>query len=157
MKPVDQTTFGAKEGNCFAACLASVLELPIEKVPNFCVSSDWQRLCNAWLAQFGLMFFEAHWSEGAPPELWRHPVIQPGQLWIATGPAERDGQKLHHAVVMRGARMVHDPNPRHGRNGIEKVLGVGFLIEIEPRSASARGTRLEQSPQCSHCGKVESG
>lgn len=51
MKAIDQTTFG-KEGNCFAASLASVLELPLDSVPNFCVAypSDWFAKTNEWLA-----------------------------------------------------------------------------------------------------------
>ena len=32
MKPVDQTSFGFPGGNCFSACVASILELPIDDV-----------------------------------------------------------------------------------------------------------------------------
>lgn len=30
VKPVDQTLFGRPSGNCLPACVASILELPIE-------------------------------------------------------------------------------------------------------------------------------
>lgn len=33
MKPVDQTTFGAPHGNCLMACVASILEVPLDSLP----------------------------------------------------------------------------------------------------------------------------
>jgi hypothetical protein len=39
MKSVDQTTFGPN-GNCFSACVASLLELPIDAVPFFMSAGD---------------------------------------------------------------------------------------------------------------------
>ena len=39
MIPVTQTTF-APAGNCLAACLASILEVPIEAIPNFHANDD---------------------------------------------------------------------------------------------------------------------
>lgn len=40
MKPVDQTTFGFPGGNCFSACIASLLEMPLDDVPYF-MHGDW--------------------------------------------------------------------------------------------------------------------
>jgi len=34
MNLIDQTTFG-EEGNCFAACVATVLGMRLEEVPDF--------------------------------------------------------------------------------------------------------------------------
>lgn len=39
MKPAMQTKFGEYEGDCFAACIASLFELPIEDVPDLCYYS----------------------------------------------------------------------------------------------------------------------
>jgi len=36
MKPVFQTSFGKGKGNCVTACVASILEVPIESLPEFC-------------------------------------------------------------------------------------------------------------------------
>lgn len=56
VKPVDQTTFGHPGGNCFSACVASLLELPIEDVPYFMdeAKGKWHEQFDAWLAPRGL-------------------------------------------------------------------------------------------------------
>ncbi len=35
MKPVNQTKMTPPEGDCFAACITSILELPLNEVPNY--------------------------------------------------------------------------------------------------------------------------
>jgi hypothetical protein len=65
MKPVSQTIIDSEKGDCFRACLASLLELPIEQVPNnhetkqvqFDFYNDWLRPFNLQLAfiRFGAM------------------------------------------------------------------------------------------------------
>ena len=56
MKPVYQTIFGKTNGNCFAACIASILEMDLEDVPHFCRGDnpEWMFDLNEWLYQFGL-------------------------------------------------------------------------------------------------------
>ena len=59
MMRVLQTKFGEAEGNCFPACVASVLELPLETIPNFIeqekeTGNHWFWLCNQWLEQLNL-------------------------------------------------------------------------------------------------------
>src|SRR5260370_22421604 len=54
MKPVTQSLVG-EEGNCFAACVASILEMSLVEVPNFCaVDNGWWAAFQAWLAERGL-------------------------------------------------------------------------------------------------------
>lgn len=52
VKPVDQTTFFSADtrGNCWAACIASILELPITDIPHFVADygSDWWRQTKLW-------------------------------------------------------------------------------------------------------------
>src|SRR5690606_41102744 len=55
LRPIDQTTFGFPGGNCFSACIASLLELDIEQVPYFMEPEDaWQENLVRWLAPRGL-------------------------------------------------------------------------------------------------------
>lgn len=56
LKPVYQTIFGKTNGNCFAACIASILEMDLEDVPHFCRGDnpEWMFDLNEWLYQFGL-------------------------------------------------------------------------------------------------------
>jgi|EP01047_Picozoa_sp_COSAG01_P067476 hypothetical protein len=35
MRPVEQTVFGAGAGNALQACIASMLEMDLDSVPNF--------------------------------------------------------------------------------------------------------------------------
>lgn len=42
MKPLMQTTFGCPGGNCMQACIASLLEVPITEVPDFCNMHPWE-------------------------------------------------------------------------------------------------------------------
>ena len=141
MKPVDQTTFGdgsdgTECGNCFAACIASLLELPIDQVPNFAAAGDdsrWLRACNRWLNERGIGYADLTWEGAAPDfvfELW----IAPAQLYIAGGLSERG---LQHCVVMRGDReLVHDPHP--SRAGILKVEAIGLLMPLNPVRGAVR-------------------
>jgi hypothetical protein len=59
VKPVFQTKFGL-EGNCLAACVATILGYPIESVPiPAAFGSVQNRELNAWLVNRGLHYFES--------------------------------------------------------------------------------------------------
>ncbi len=121
MKPVDQTLFGDKEGNCYAACLASILELPIEDVPNFCAESkNWLERAEEWLRvrhSLTMLGFRPR-GEGALyciPTMWH----------LISGKAERG---LDHAVVAFQGKVQHDPHP--SRVGLAELNEYEFLIPI---------------------------
>lgn len=58
MNRVFQTRFG-KEGNCFAACLASLFEVPLEQVDQCaCNNPTWAAETDAFLARYGLYMTE---------------------------------------------------------------------------------------------------
>jgi ribosomal protein S18 acetylase RimI-like enzyme len=120
---IDQTTFGKGQGNCFQACVASILELPLEEVPHFCKDENpyWFRDLEDWLLPMGL----------APM------LVSPGTCSaldttysIAGGPAARG---LMHSVVVRGVEVVHDPHP--SRSGLVEVKDYMFFIAIDPAAA----------------------
>lgn len=101
MRPVDQTIFTVPGGNCFSACVASILHFDLNDVPYFMGESDWFAAFRAWLKphHYGaLQVFGMHAE-----------VTESGILWIAGGRSPR-GDYLH-AVVMKGSVMVHDPHP----------------------------------------------
>lgn len=96
MRPVDQTTYGVNDGNCFSACVASILEIPIDEVPRFHGPSvDFLQ----WLAPQGLS--ATHYKSGN--------YVPPG-FAIAAGPSLRFAGRLHACVAYDGA-IVHDPHP----------------------------------------------
>lgn len=122
MTPVDQTIFGAPEGNCLPACIASILDLRIEDVPHF-GADDWLDTLERWLAPRGL--YPVCATLGGP---WR-----PAGLYILAGKSPR-GDFLH-AVVARGSDVVHDPHP--SRAGVLSHADATLLIPFEPRIGGA--------------------
>lgn len=106
MKPVDQTKFGEVEGNCLEACLASILELPLDKVPEFrsTRNSCWLIDLNHWLEQYGLQAMDVDDFS-----------LVPKGYCIVAGASPR--LKTLHGVVYLNGKMVHDPHP--SRDGIK--------------------------------------
>ncbi|HSX22534.1 MAG TPA: hypothetical protein VLE97_07160 [Gaiellaceae bacterium] len=115
MKRVDQTTYGIDDGNCFPACVASILEIPLESVPQvFGPSPDFLR----WLGDRGLS-----------ATLYKADNFVPRGYAIAAGPSMRFAGRLHACVVYDGA-VVHDPH--FSREGLP--LGViDYVVLHGPR------------------------
>ena len=139
MKPVNQTVRG-KLGNCFAACVASILELPIESLPDHFVDEEgnaddhWVDLWVDFLRPYGLgiIYADAMFSR------------QPQGYAIAEM-AVKD-HPWNHAVVCLNGEVVHDP------------LGIGYEFERVVRwyvftalDASLQG-KAGVSEQCVVCG-----
>lgn len=102
MKPVVQTRYGYPDGNCFAASVASILELPLDEC-------DWWDRWQSWLRERGLTMY--HWpvEDKLVPPGWAILNTVPPHL-IGTGPAGVD-YEVGHAVVAYDGRPVHNPNP----------------------------------------------
>ena len=99
MKPVDQTAINYETGDCLRACIASVLELPIEDVPAY-IKEDMAERYVAWLRQFNLTLMTVRLDpDGTLPEGYH----------LVDGPS-RNG-KDRHIAVGRNGRIVHDPDP----------------------------------------------
>lgn len=128
MKPVDQTKFGYPEGNCFSACVASLLELDLSEVPFFMGREDWWEAFARWLYPRGL--YPLHFP-------MRVDGLGPPGLYIAGGASPRDPQYMH-AVVARGREIVHDPNP--SRLGLVSIEDVTLLVSLELRESVTLGT-----------------
>jgi hypothetical protein len=121
--PVDQTTFGVPGGNCFSACVASLLELPIGAVPYFMHHGDgWWDAFLAWLAPRGLdaLCFELPASGDAA-------VWYPRGFHVLSGKSPRGDHT--HSVVARGRDVVHDPHP--DRTGVETRHDVVVLVPLD--------------------------
>ncbi len=132
MKPVTQTTCDSQEGNCFAACLASLLEADIDIVPNICAPAyardDWDREINIWLVEnFGVW-----WFDFSLPEKEVKNIIPTKAYHLMCGESSRE--RLH-SVVGQGGHMVWDPHP--DRSGLLSVQTYGVLVPTELHSCSA--------------------
>lgn len=127
MKPVMQTVTGPT-GNCMGACLASILEVPIEAVPNFFDAgpddTDWWNALRVWLRKFGLSIITLTFTEAAQ---WRW--LRLSGYHIVSGPSPRL-EGMHHATVWHDGAMVHDPHP--DGTGIVKPETLDMLYLLDP-------------------------
>jgi hypothetical protein len=152
MKPVTQTRTGVPAGNCTEACIASILEVGLEEVPDLYdaasgrahVPERWQVLCD-WLRSRGYLWawgkfaprslpttFEAAWGESGPDDWLLH--LHWGGYHLLGGP-NPDG--LPHCVVARGGEVVWDPNP--SRRGIVHADAMGILAPLVDLPEDVRG------------------
>ena len=124
MIPTDQTAFDL-DGNCMAACLASILEIPIEDVQ--CKETDnWFKDVNLWLQREHKL---------ALMEIKRIPYWFQGYL-IVSGKGPRG---LEHACVLMMesflseadcmVEVVHDPHP--SREGLPKITEIMALVKAD--------------------------
>jgi len=123
MKRVKQRTANPQYGDCFGACIASLLELPIEVVPND-HSPSWFQIQKLFLGQFGLeMTF--HNSQGP---IWSD------SPWIASVKSKNYPTGTH-AIIMQGQDVLWDPSTKSrfkkGTNllGSNEVVG-GYIVRV---------------------------
>jgi hypothetical protein len=128
MKPIHQTTFGQDNGNCFSACIASILEVPLGTVPNFCKDStgNWRENTNIWLAQFGLAYIDIHLAGDLRDNLvdyWGYHVI-----------AGKGPRGVQHAIVGYKGVPYFDPHPSGKMLLPDQELEYGLFISRMQRS-----------------------
>jgi len=123
MKPVQQTVTEPGKGNCLAACVASLLELPIEDIPDLDGRNNWVGL-QSFLLTHGL---QALWFSLQHGMSGRHPKEA---LCILIGGSPRS-TSLNHAVVARDKygdfENVWDPHPEGGWLDGEPKYAVYFV------------------------------
>lgn len=116
MKPVNQTKFG-EEGNCLQACIASLLELKLEDVPEFPHTNQFNYL-QRFMRQHGLQ------PVAKDMIAFNYPYNVYYLLW---GKSPRG---FMHSVVAWNGKTVHDPHPEGG--GLVTVeFGVVFIATFE--------------------------
>ena len=127
MTPVKQSKLyspqGIHHGNCYAACLASLLDLPLWMVPPFeemFARGDWRSRTDEWLKRiFNLKLVRV---EG-------HNQAELPEFYIANGPSARG---VHHSVIYSKGQLVHDPH--YSNEGITEVEWCWYLnpLPVEP-------------------------
>jgi hypothetical protein len=140
VKKQHQTKFGEGDGNCFATCVAMLLDLDVDDVPNFVHAGDfWWSDFTDWLNDRGFsaivvcMRTKGAWSGSMA--CWSH------ALCIVSGPSPRGD--FDHAIVgrMTGAEgaelyeVVHDPHPE-GTGIAGRPRDFTFLVPNDPTAGS---------------------
>lgn len=130
MKKVMQTSFGYPHGNCHAACVASILELPLEDMPVIkpgSVSTFWQEW-EEYLNGIGYATITITIRDGFVAKGWQ---ILGGKS--PRGLVTEEGKPVYHSVVGKDGELVHDPNPCglfFGGNVAEEVT---ILYRMDPK------------------------
>ena len=130
MRPVYQTRTG-EIGNCFAACLASILEEPLPEL-GLTSDHDYDENVNKWLAARGLRYTQV------PSD------VKPMGWTTIEGISPRGGM---HATVGLDGKIVWDPHPNDGTgHGLVSVERYGLLVPMakDEEQATAR---------CKKCGE----
>jgi len=114
MKKVMQTEFD-DNGNCFEACVASILELDISEVPSVSDEFAWFQIMDKFVSKYGygLLLLSKH--DISQSEVWYEKAYV-----IVSGQSPRVEGRLH-SVVWQNGKMIHDPHPD----------GIGFKGEPE--------------------------
>lgn len=132
MIPVHQTRFGFPHGNCMAACIASLLELPIEEMPVIPADDRFNDTWDAWLRDRGFARVCFH-SDGTN--------FTPKGYYLIAGPSPRPilddaGARAFHVVVGLDGVPIHDPHP--DGTFLEKISEVEMLYLLDPAMAVKR-------------------
>lgn len=124
-------------GNCFATCVACLLELDPAIVPNFVAKrGDWWAGLQDWLVERGYFAIEVDYKADQPATFW--PL--PGDvLCIVNGKSPR-GDHTHSVIckteivdgAIRNSRFVwvHDPHPSNDFVG--EVRSITFIVPLPP-------------------------
>ncbi len=123
MNPVQQTKFGFPDGNCLAAALASVLEIPLEKIPNFGVDDNWYDcFARYMISHHALQPINFNVLDEGVHELW-----VPKGYHLINGESSRG---LKHSVVGFMGEMVFDPHPDN--DGLTEIESYTIFAVLDP-------------------------
>jgi hypothetical protein len=154
MIPVTQTKThipGEQRGNCMAACVASILELPIEAIPDVDAveRAGWHftNVLSSYLAvHHGLTY-------ATVPDYLMGGVRVPGYHVIGGPTVRTPATGIHHAVVGWDGKMVWDPHP--ARTGLTEVRDWSVLSPIPEAKRAEWWAGGERNPcLCPACGGV---
>ncbi|MDO8640048.1 MAG: hypothetical protein Q7R33_00725 [Nitrosarchaeum sp.] len=123
MKPVKQNLFFDTDGvgNCFEACIASILEVDLIDVPMF-HDKDWFQRFWDWLISKG---YQYHGTLNKDQVLTYNKGVD--GYYIVAGDSPRGPHIIGgHAVVFINGQRVHDPHPDN--TGIVNIK-YGLMIE----------------------------
>ena len=125
MTPQNQDRFGDK-GNCMQACLASLLDIPLQEAPDVMNTPEgerWEVWLNAQLKPLGYAYIELVFGTNET-QLGFFEATDLYHLVLGTSP--RDPARSH-AVIARNRVLVFDPHPDN--TGVLSVEAFGFLIK----------------------------
>jgi hypothetical protein len=124
MNKVFQTKFN-DEGNCFAACVASMLKCDIDEVPHLGIEEEWneyeERLNNYLRENYRTVLTHVPYDDWGDFISFYHK----DSYYIVSGQSERG---YEHAVISKNELMVHDPHP--SSSGVTDMKSIFFFFKL---------------------------
>jgi len=128
MIPIDQTNISTTKGNCHQAALASILELPLDDVPDFCNLYDdksWRIEENIWFKnKFNIWILTLN----ACDFNFEDDKSLPTTYHLIAGISPRG---VMHCCVGLSGNIVHDPHP--SKAGLKAPRYFDFFILCDPQ------------------------
>jgi hypothetical protein len=156
MIPITQDRVGSMHGNCYAACIASIYEIPLESLPKVPEDASvviakyqtennamyWteQNYFDAWWHDMWDEWFEANNIQRFKFDYPTHSSQRPKGYGILTGTSPRknsEGKNLTHAVVYHDGLLEHDPHP--DRSGLLSMDSITLFYPKEPTKPILQG------------------
>ena len=150
MRPVMMTSFGWPDGNCYAACVASIFEVELSDLPaGACPEMKPGEAIDAWIEPWQAWFAERNLRmmavEAFEPEV--NGIMKqhqpPGYCILSCAvlgvEPMSDGTELRHAVVTYNGKIVHDPHPNlKGNQGKLWPREFQLFFVLDPSLATGR-------------------
>jgi len=135
--PVEQTRYGKSQGNCLTACVASILDVPISSLPEFCDGNgNWFHLLHEFCITNGFCLM-----------YWRHredtPILCLGSYVIVL--LKLEGEDDMHAVVGKASLKNQEPVNERSDGQAEEDFEASEMIGSPPNA-----TRWEWQTQIAH-------
>ena len=114
MIPIKQDIVGSKYANCLQACVASILDKPLNLVPNFMLFGKeyWEAL---YLYIRSIGFIGIAYVYGLPPNDSNYHIIS-----LDFG-KEFDHS---HCAIYKNGTIIHDPHPKGvQKDDLDKIIG----------------------------------
>ncbi len=129
-----------RRDNCFQACLASILELPLDAVPDVMPPFD-----DAWLVRL-IEWLEPRGWTALLITSWEEPHEWDDGIWMIAGglsPRSEGDEVTMHAVVWKDGKCIHDP--WHEGGGIKgRPRDFTVLIPRDPARHFERTRALQE-------------
>lgn len=111
-------------GDCFRACIASLLDLPIAEVPHFCNSETWFTDTQRFLSEKGYDY-PGGWEVSENPGIETFAGVD--GYYIGSGPSPRFPD-AHHAVICKAGQVIFDPHP--DKTGILELKYIDCITRL---------------------------
>lgn len=172
MIPIYQTVVDKNKGNCMQAAMASLFEIPLEKVPNFIEHEHWFHPFYDLIREQGAEYDGCLYNgpevlkEFKPEQIKDQPGINGFFYASVYSPKyfdpslDRAALTTHAVIIDKDFNIVHDPNPSnkglklyplHEQMGYNGILHIYLINRVNksqfPESSLNYGVKQNEDPE----------